>query len=128
MACLWGRTDSSVCSSTPYVLGPLSYKAIAVKNSLQKLLLFVVSITLFSGCGRSDDVNDAGQAEARAAKTLDDSDGTDLVVGADSGEQKFGHTFRGLIHDVHLYSRAFSQTQVRAIFDLRGRETRTREQ
>lgn len=31
---------------------------------------------------------------------LDDSDQTDLVVGADSGKDKFGHTFTGLIHGV----------------------------
>jgi hypothetical protein len=50
------------------------------------------------------------------AKTLDDSDKTDLVIGADSDEKEFGHTFRGLIHDVHLYSRALSLDELQLMF------------
>ena len=53
------------------------------------------------------------------ANTLDDSDKTDLAVGADSGEEQFGHTFQGMIHGVHLYPRALSQEQIKAIADGR---------
>jgi hypothetical protein len=48
------------------------------------------------------------------ANSLDDSEGADLVVGADSGETQFGHTFRGQIHDVRLYPRALTPQQVNA--------------
>ena len=61
-----------------------------------------------------------GERKAEApwtAKTLDDSDKTDLAVGADSGEKQFGHTFQGMIHDVHLYPRALSLEQIKAMFD-----------
>ena len=46
------------------------------------------------------------------AKTLDDSDHTDLVIGAGSGEKKFGHTFRGAIHDPQVYPRALTPTEI----------------
>ena len=36
------------------------------------------------------------------ADTLDDSDGCDIVVGADSGEKKFGDPFQGVIYDVRI--------------------------
>ena len=67
-----------------------------------------------------------GELKAEApwtAKTLDDSDATDLVIGADSGEKQFGHTFRGMIHDVHLYSRALGPQQIKVLSDGRGRQT-----
>ncbi len=60
------------------------------------------------------------------AKTLDDSDEADLVIGADSGEKQFGQTFRGLIHDVRLYSRALSSVEIRAMFDEQPIETNTK--
>lgn len=50
------------------------------------------------------------------AGTLDDSDKADLVIGADSDETEFGHTFRGLIHDVHLYPRALSAEEMGRVF------------
>ena len=50
------------------------------------------------------------------AKTLDDSDKTHLVIGADSDEKEFGHSFHGLIHDVHLYPRAQSLDEHRRMF------------
>jgi hypothetical protein len=59
-----------------------------------------------------------GELKAEApwtARTLDDSDKTDLVVGADSGEEQFGHTFQGMIHDVHLYPRVRSLEQIKAL-------------
>jgi hypothetical protein len=68
-----------------------------------------------------------GQLRAEApwtAATLDDSDATDLVVGADSGEKQFGHMFQGMIYDVRLYSRALDPKQIKNIFDSRGRERR----
>ncbi|MDP6115751.1 MAG: LamG domain-containing protein [Planctomycetota bacterium] len=55
------------------------------------------------------------------AKTLDDSDKTDLVIGADSGEERFGHTFQGMIHDTRLYPLALTAEQVKALFDGRGK-------
>ena len=64
-----------------------------------------------------------GDLKAQApwtAKSLDDSDRADLVIGANSGEERFGHTFQGLIHDVHLYPRALGPEQARAIFVGRG--------
>ncbi|MBL7038154.1 MAG: LamG domain-containing protein [Pirellulaceae bacterium] len=64
-----------------------------------------------------------GELKAEApwtAKTLDDSDETDLAVGADSGEGQFGHTFQGMIHDVHLYPLALTPEQIKANFDRRG--------
>ena len=60
------------------------------------------------------------------AETLDDSDAADLVVGTDSGEEVFGQTFRGLIHDVRLHSRALSSEEVRAVFDEQSTETNTK--
>lgn len=60
-----------------------------------------------------------GQQKAEASWTagaLDDSDGTDLVVGADSGEDRFGHAFQGLIRDVHLYSRALTAAEVGRLY------------
>lgn len=59
-----------------------------------------------------------GELKAEApwtAETLDDSDKTDLAVGADSGEEQFGHTFQGMIHDVHLYPHALSLEQIKAL-------------
>ncbi len=59
-----------------------------------------------------------GQQKAESAwtaETLDDSDETDLVVGADSGAKQFGHGFRGLIHDVHLYQRALTPAEIKAL-------------
>ena len=55
------------------------------------------------------------------AKTLDDSDPTDFVIGADSDATEFEHTFRGLIHDVHLYRRALSPEELRRTFEKKGR-------
>ncbi len=46
-----------------------------------------------------------GQADWNAI-ALDDSDETALTVGADSGDGRFGHAFRGLIHDVRIWPRA----------------------
>ena len=46
------------------------------------------------------------------ANSLDDSDHTDLVVGAGSGEKKFGHTFRGSIHDPQVYPRALTPIEI----------------
>lgn len=40
------------------------------------------------------------------AKTLDDRDQTDLVIGADSGKKKYGHTFTGLIHGLRVSPRS----------------------
>lgn len=61
--------------------------------------------------------------EARwTARTLDDSDKTDLVIGADSDETAFGHTFRGLIHDVHLYPRVLSVQEMRRMFEKKDRQ------
>jgi hypothetical protein len=60
-----------------------------------------------------------GQQKAEAAWTatsLDDSDRTDLVVGADSGDRQSGHGFVGMIHDVHLYPRALTPDQIKALF------------
>ena len=60
-----------------------------------------------------------GQQKAEApwtAKSLDDSDKTDLVVGADSGSRQFGHGFEGLVHDVHLYRRALTADEITALF------------
>ncbi|MFT5468930.1 MAG: hypothetical protein ACI8UO_004043 [Verrucomicrobiales bacterium] len=43
------------------------------------------------------------RAEAAwSAATLDDSDKADLVIGADSGEAKFGQTFHGSIRSVRF--------------------------
>jgi hypothetical protein len=64
-----------------------------------------------------------GEVKAEApwtAKTLDDSDEADLAIGADSGEEQFGHTFQGMIHDVRLYPRALGQEEIQAIFEGRG--------
>jgi len=64
-----------------------------------------------------------GEQKAEApwtAKTLDDSDHTDLAVGGDSGEEEFGDPFRGLIHDVQVYPRAFSADEIKALFAGRG--------
>jgi hypothetical protein len=55
------------------------------------------------------------------AETLDDSDKTDLVIGADSDETEFGHTFRGLIHDVHLYPRALPLQELQGMFKEKDR-------
>ncbi|MFT5322247.1 MAG: hypothetical protein ACI8P0_000082 [Planctomycetaceae bacterium] len=74
-----------------------------VDSKRRKVLLFV------------DGLQKAGAAWTAAS--LDDSDGTDLVVGADSGDQKFGHGFVGMIHDVHLYPRALTPHQIRKLFD-----------
>ena len=57
------------------------------------------------------------RGEARwTARTLDDSDKPDLVIGADSDETEFGHAFNGLIHDVHLYPQAQSLDEHRRMF------------
>ena len=48
-----------------------------------------------------------GEVRAEApwtAGTLDDSDSADIVVGADSGDKKFGHCYEGLVHDVRIYA------------------------
>ena len=55
------------------------------------------------------------------ARTLDDSDKADLVIGADSDEKEFGHTFRGTIHDVHLDQRALPPGELRRIFEKKAR-------
>lgn len=55
-----------------------------------------------------------------SATTLDDSDKTDFVIGADSDEARFGHSFRGAIHDVHLYQRALSPEELRQMFEKKG--------
>lgn len=55
-----------------------------------------------------------------SATTLDDSDETDFVIGADSDETRFGHTFRGVIHDVHLYKRALSPEELRQMLKQKG--------
>jgi hypothetical protein len=52
----------------------------------------------------------------RTADTLDDTDKTDLVVGAGSGVRQFGHGFIGQIRDVHLYPRVLSLTGIKALF------------
>ena len=36
------------------------------------------------------------------AKTLDDSDQTDLVIGSDSGKKEYGHTYNGLIRGLRV--------------------------
>jgi hypothetical protein len=46
------------------------------------------------------------------AETLDDSDGTDLVVGSDSGRRSFGHVFTGLLRGVRIYPRALSSIEI----------------
>ena len=52
-------------------------------------------------------VDDKLQAETSwTATTLDDSDHAAVVVGADSAEKKFGHTFKGLIHNVQIETNA----------------------
>lgn len=74
-----------------------------VDSQLDKVLLYV---------------DGAVKAEALwTAKTLDDSDATDVVIGADSGEKQFGHTFEGMVHDVHLYPRALNATQIQTMFE-----------
>jgi hypothetical protein len=60
-----------------------------------------------------------GQQKAESpwtADSLDDSDGNDLVVGADSNNQQFGHAFVGMIHDVHLYPRALTADEIKDLF------------
>lgn len=65
-------------------------------------------------------VDGVKKAEAPwTAKTLDDINNNDLVVGSDSGEDGFGQTYQGLIHDVRLYPYALHSRQVRAIFENR---------
>ena len=54
------------------------------------------------------------------AATLDDSEKTDLVVGAGSGETRFGHTFHGKIHDPRVYPVALSGVQIRELSDEAG--------
>ncbi|MGB0582937.1 MAG: LamG-like jellyroll fold domain-containing protein, partial [Limisphaerales bacterium] len=39
------------------------------------------------------------------ADILDDRDETDLVIGADSGKKKYGHTYTGLIHGLRISPR-----------------------
>jgi len=59
-----------------------------------------------------------GEQKAEApwtAETLDDSDETDLVVGADSGRKKFGQTFRGKLRDLRIVSRALNADEVREL-------------
>lgn len=53
------------------------------------------------------------------AKTLDDSEHTDLVIGAGSGEKTFGHTFRGSIHDPQVYPRALSPSEIANLWKRR---------
>jgi hypothetical protein len=48
------------------------------------------------------------------AKTLDDSDETRLVLGADSGKKRFGQTFTGQIRDIRVLSMAWSADTVRS--------------
>jgi hypothetical protein len=60
-----------------------------------------------------------GQQKAESpwtAGSLDDSDMTDLVVGADSNNQRFGHVFVGMIHDVRLYPRALTADEITDLF------------
>lgn len=59
-----------------------------------------------------------GQADWNA-ETLDDSDETDLVVGADSGKRRFGHAFRGEIRDPRVLPRALSAEEVRQLMKAR---------
>ena len=63
-----------------------------------------------------------GEQKAEApwtARTLDDSDHTDLVIGADSGEKKFGHAFRGSIHDPQVYPRALNPAEIAKLWKQR---------
>lgn len=53
------------------------------------------------------------------AKTLDDSDKTHLVIGADSGEKRFGHTFTGQVRDVRVFPQAWSIDSVRSEYRKR---------
>jgi len=65
-----------------------------------------------------------GELKAEApwtAGTLDDSDATELAVGADSGEKKFGHAFHGRIHDPQVYSRALDELEIRRLMKAEGR-------
>jgi hypothetical protein len=65
-------------------------------------------------------INGEQKAEAPwTAKTLDDSDHTDLVIGAGSGEKKFAHTFQGSIHDPHVYPRALSPGEIAILWTRR---------
>ncbi|GEM_PF-75041 len=61
------------------------------------------------------------------AKTLDDSDKNDLVVGADSGRQQFGHAFHGLIYDVHLDPQALTAEQITLMFQRQQRKASAQE-
>ena len=59
-----------------------------------------------------------GEQKAEAAwtaATLDDSDKADLVVGADSGEKRFGQGFRGMIHDARLFPRPLKPGEIAAL-------------
>lgn len=56
--------------------------------------------------------------------TLDDSDRTDLVIGAGSGEERFGHTFRGMIQNVHVYPHALDAERIKAIHATTGSPVR----
>ena len=49
------------------------------------------------------------------AATLDDSDKTNLVVGADSRGAGMGHVFHGNIADVRIFHRALSGEEIRAL-------------
>ncbi len=60
-----------------------------------------------------------GELKAEApwtARTLDDSDKTELAIGADSGEERFGHTFQGKIHDPRVHPHALSAEAIREWF------------
>jgi len=50
------------------------------------------------------------------AETLDDSDKTQLVIGADSGRKKFGHTFTGQIRNVRILPTAWTTGAVQAAY------------
>ena len=61
-------------------------------------------------------VDGVEQAEAAwTASTLDDSDGTDLVVGTDSGSRQPGHVFDGEIRDVQIHRRALNAAEIAAL-------------
>ncbi len=55
------------------------------------------------------------------AATLDDSDRTELVIGADSGKERFGHGFTGQIRDVRVIPSAWSAETVQAEYRRIGK-------
>ena len=63
-----------------------------------------------------------GEPRAQAAwnaASLDDSDQTELVIGADSGEKRFGQTFRGSIRDVLILARPLSDVEIKEVAEFR---------